>query len=438
MLYRKIAEKIEDHLKSIDKPILLVTGARQVGKSYIIRYVCKKLYKNYIEINMLEDFISEQRFLNIRSIEDFYLQVSAKYGHLLDKKENTVIFIDEIQTYPQLLTLLKFLKQDDKYTYIASGSLLGVTLKQTTSIPIGSIKLLEMYPLDFEEFLFANGSNQNYINYLKEMFLSKKSLSDDEHNRLLTLFRKYLLVGGLPQVVQEYIDTKNIYKVRSLQTEIHFFYSVDASKYDDERKLKIKRIYDSIQSNMENKKKRVTIKDIEGKKGKTFSDYQDEFDYLISSGITLDVLAVSNPTFPLIQSESKNLLKLYFNDVGIFTNILYSTNIDAILNDQTSVNLGAVYENVIACELKAHGHKLYYYDNRNKGEVDYLIDDYNSLSTLPIEVKSGKDYYIHSALNNLLSSSEYHIKRGLVLSNSGKIFTDGKIEYYPIYFAMFL
>ena len=189
---------------------------------------------------------------------------------------------------------------------------------------------------------------------------------------------------------------------------------------------------------MENKKKRVVAQSIEEKKGKTFADYQDEFEYLISAGIALNVQAISNPVFPLIESSGKNLSKLYLNDVGILTGILYGNNIRAILDDERSINLGSVYESVVASELAAHGHKLFYYDNRSKGEVDYLIDDYDSLSAVPIEVKSGKDYTVHSALNNFVKNEDYHIKKAFVVSNERTIKADGKITYLPIYYVMFL
>ena len=438
MLYRKIESLIEEHLKSGSSKILLVDGARQVGKTYIIRHVGEKMFSNFIELNMVEDSLGARLFAETKSVEDFYLQVSMLYGDKLKEKENTLVFIDEIQVYPHLLTLLKFLSQDDKFTYIASGSLLGVTLSETTSIPMGSIRKIRMFPLDFEEFLYANGMNDLVISSMRKKFERMEALDEPMHNKMMDLFRKYLLVGGLPDAVNVYIETKNIQRVREIQNEIHDYYASDASKYDSERKLKIRRVYDLIPSNMENKKKRVVAQSIEEKKGKTFTDYQDEFEYLISSGITLNVQAISNPVFPLIESSGKNLLKLYLNDVGILTGILYGNNIRAILDDERSINLGSVYETVVASELAAHGHKLFYYDNRNKGEVDYLIDDYDSLSAVPIEVKSGKDYSVHSALNNFVKNEDYHIKKALVVSNERLIKTDGKITYLPIYFVMFL
>ena len=438
MLKRKIADLIEQHFRSGSERILLIDGARQVGKTYIIRYVGNKLFTNFIEINMLEDSVGSKLFESATTVDDFYLRVSMIDGNKMGKAEDTLIFIDEIQAYPHLLTLLKFLRDDNRFTYIASGSLLGVTLSETTSIPMGSIRKVRMFPLDFEEFLYANGMNEFAINALQKKYEAQESLDEATHGKMMGFFRRYLLVGGLPSAVNAYLETKNIQAVREIQREIHEYYAADASKYDAERRLKIRRIYDQIPSNLENKKKRVVAQRIEDKKGSTFANYEDEFEYLISSGIALNVQAISTPTFPLIESSGKNLLKLYLNDAGILTAILYGNNIRAILDDERSINLGSVYESVVASELIAHGYDLYYYDNRSKGEVDFLIDDYNSLSAVPIEVKSGKDYTVHSALNTFVKNDDYHVKKAIVLSNAREIRTNGKVVYLPIYDVMFL
>ena len=437
MLIRKIESLIREHLKSSSNKVLLIDGARQVGKTYIIRYVGEELYKNFIEINMIEDSLKDRLFEGVKTVEDFYFQVSMLAGNKMGQKEDTLIFIDEIQAYPHLLTLLKFLLQDGRFTFIASGSLLGVTLSQTTSIPMGSIRKVRMFPLDFEEFLYANGFNEMTISFLRKKYENEEALDEAAHNKVMELFRKYLLVGGLPEAVNSYIQNQNIVLVREIQNEIREYYATDASKYDEENKLKIRRIYDMLPSNMENKKKRIVAKNIENKKGKTFNDYSDEFEYLISAGIALNVQAISNPSFPLVQSSSKNLLKLYLNDVGILTSILYGNNIRAVLDDERSINLGSVYETVVASELIAHGYKLFYYDNRDKGEVDYLIDDYDSLSVVPVEVKSGKDYTVHSALSNFTKNEAYNLKKAYVLSNEREVIKKDKIIYMPIYYVMF-
>jgi len=436
MLYRKCEARIEQHLLSDSNKILLVDGARQIGKTYIIRHVGKRLFENFVEINFMTDAVGRRQFANIRSVEDFYVQIGANFGNKLKDKTRTLIFLDEIQTYPDFLTLLKFLKDDDRYTYICSGSLLSVALMQTPSIPIGSIETFEMYPLDFEEFLIANGFNNEVLAYMREQFEQRLALNDALHSRVMALFREYLLTGGLPDAVNSFLADRNIVKVRRIQAEIHKYYKADAARYDLVNRLKIQKVFDLIPSCLENKKKRIIVKDIEGKAGKQFSDYESEFEYLTHAGVALDVKAISNPKFPLIESTQKNLLKLYLNDVGILTNILYRNNINPILNDERSINLGAVYETVVAQELKAHGHNLYYYDNKQRGEVDFLIDDYNALSAVPIEVKSGRDFKIHSAISQLTKNIDYHIGYGVVLSNSGTVEIKGSILYLPVYYAM--
>ena len=438
MLKRKIEKTINEHLASKSREALLIDGARQVGKTFIIRAVAKEIFPNFIEVNILEDSLKEQLFKEVRTTEDFYFQLSLIAGNKMGNAKDTIVFIDEIQEYPHLLTLLKFLVDEGRFSYIASGSQLGIALSQTNSIPMGAIKKVRMFPLDFEEFLIANGVGEQAVLQMQKKYEKDAPLSISTHKKIMDLFRKYLLIGGLPAVVNAYVENKNMMQVRDIQDKIHEYYGIDASKYDKQNKLVIRKIYDMIVSNMENKKKRIVAKNIEDKKGKTFNSYQNEFEYLTSSGIATAVQAVSNPTFPLIETGEKNLIKLYLNDVGILTQKLFALNVDAVLKDVRSINLGAVYETVIANELAAHGHNLFYYDNRNKGEVDFLIDDYESLSVLPIEVKSGRDYSIHSALNNLLKNDGYAVKKAHVLSNEREVKQKGNITYLPIYYVMFL
>ena len=296
-----------------------------------------------------------------------------------------------------------------------------------------------MTQLDFEEFLIANDFGEFAISSIKEKFQKKESLDEASHKRLMDLFKRYLLVGGMPDAVNEYLKSRNIVKVREVQNSIKSLYATDASKYehDNGKNLLIRRIYDMLPSQMENKKKRIVAKNIQGQKGDRFNRYQDEFEYLVSSGIAININAISNPHYPLVESAQKNLLKLYLNDVGLLTAQLYHNNLQPVLNDEKSINLGGVYENAVAQELNAHGYRLFYYDNRQKGEVDFLVDDYYNLTPLPIEVKSGKDYTIHSALNNLLSTKDYNIKSGVVLSNAREVRQVNNITYMPIYYVMF-
>lgn len=440
MLYRRIKKDIEEYLRSEDDRIMILEGARQIGKSFIIREVGKRLYDNFIEINFAEDDEGAKMFKEIGTTEGFYFTLSSAYGEKLDRYENTLVFLDEIQHYPQYLTLLKFFREDRRFRFIASGSLLGITLRETTSIPVGSIIRKNMYQLDFEEFLIANGFGQEALNTLRTKMMNKESLDESLHDYIMNLFRRYLLVGGLPAAVNEYLDSHNIVKVRDVQENIRSLYEADATKYekDSSRTLLIRRIYNMIPSQLENKKKRIVVKDIQNKIGDRFDNYREEFEYLISSGTALEVSAISNPKYPLAESAQKNLMKLYLNDVGLLTLLLYKNNIRPVIADEDSVNLGSVYESVVAQELRAHGHKLFYYDNKQRGEVDFLIDDYSSTTILPIEVKSGKDYTRHSALNNLLKVRDYNIASGLVLSNSREIKTVGNVTYMPVYYVMFI
>ncbi len=439
MLQRKFTTELSRFLQEEPDKIMLVNGARQIGKSYLIRYVSQQQFAHYIEINLQADKEGPRTFANIHSVQDFYVQLGIYAGQDLGNREDTIVFLDEIQAYPHLLTLLKFLNQDARYRYIASGSQLGIALKMTPSTPMGSIAIKQMYPLDFEEFLWAMGANSESVSAVRSQFEKREMLNESLHDYLLRMFRYYLIVGGMPEAVNQFVLDQNIAKVRAIQKDIIELYRVDASQYDEERKLKIRIIYDLIPSLLENKKKRVVYRDIEQSKSKRYEHYEEEFDYLTASGVAMAVRAISNPHFPLKESEQKNLLKLYINDVGLLTNLLYGMNANAILEDVKSINLGTVYESAVAQELHAHGCPLFYYDNKKLGEVDFIIDDYTNLSVLPIEVKSGKDYYVHSALDKFISNKDYSVKDAIVLCNKREVKTDKNgVTHMPVYYSMFI
>ena len=438
MLERKFTPFLEHFLREDTDKILLVNGARQIGKSYLIRHVGRKLFPNFVEINLKEDFEGERVFADVHTTDDLYMRLSNFYSSPLGDRTDTLVFLDEIQSYPHLMTMLKFLNQECRYRFVASGSQLGVALSQTPSVPIGSVTLKQMFPLDFEEFLWATGIGRDWVENIREHFLAERALDESTHNLLLRRFQYYLLVGGLPEAVNNYLEDRNMVRVRQTHRDIYDLYRIDASQYDEDHKLKIRKIYDLIPSNLENRKKRIVYKNIEGKKGKTFTDYADEFEYLTNSGVALEVSAISNPRFPLVESDQKKLVKLYLNDVGLLTDLLYGLNVNAVLQDIRSINLGTVYESVVAQELATHGIRLHYYDNKKRGEVDFLIDDYDCLTVLPLEIKSGKDYTEHSALTNFLETPDYGIDRAIVFSNERKVFKKKGVTYLPIYYCMFL
>ena len=438
MFHRKIENKLFEYYSDPNAKIIVIDGARQIGKSFIVRETASKHFSNYIEINLKSDFEGDQIFSNVKKTKDFYLQVSALYGDKLNTIEDTIIFLDEIQVYPHLLTMLKDLKLENRYRFIASGSLLGVTL-QHTFIPMGSIEEVKMYPMDFEEFLYANKVGKDVIDYLKDCYKNLEEVSDGIHKIILEKFREYLITGGLPDSVTEFVINKNVFKTRENQSLTYTYYKDDASKYDKEHALKIRRIYDLMPSYMENKVKRIQFKQIENISDSNLLKYQDEFDYLLNSGCALGVKAISNPKFPLIESSSKNLIKLYFNDVGILSNILFKNNISAILNQDKGLNLGSIYETVSAMELIAHGHELYYFDSKKVGEVDFLINDYDNLSVLPIEIKSGKDKYEFRAIPKLVNKEgNYKLNKGYIITNQNICKMENDLYTFPIYMIMFV
>ena len=436
MFYRKIEERINRYYADKNAKILVIDGARQIGKSFIIRETGKKFFKHFVEINLKDDSEGDRLFENVRTTEDFYLQVSALYGNNLGDVSDTMIFLDEIQVYPHLLTMLKPLRADARYRYICSGSLLGITL-QHTFIPMGSIDEVKMFPMDFEEFLLANNVGKDVISYLRKCFAGQTPPSEGIHKTILGLFKRYLLSGGLPDSVKAFVEAKNVYTMRENQALTYKYYSDDAAKYDKEHSLKIRRIYDYLSSYMENKVKRIQFKKIEDAPKASMGRYQDEFDYLLSSGCVLGAKAISNPVFPLCESASKNLIKLYYNDVGLLTNLLYKNNIDAVLNKDSGVNLGSVYETACAMELSAHGHDLYYFDSKKVGGVDFLINDYENTSILPIEIKSGNDQNNFRAIPKLVKEP-YNLQKGYIFGNENGISSKSNLVTFPIYMIMFL
>ena len=340
--------------------------------------------------------------VSAKSARDFHLALSSKYGNMLGNVKDTLVFLDDVQFYPHLLTLLKDLKKNGRFRCIASGSLLGITLKHVF-IPMGSIDEVKMFPLDFEEFLWANGVGDDVVAYLRDCFENIKEVNGTIHEQI---FR---------------------------------YYKDDCSRYDLQYKLMISRIYDGLISNMQNKVNRVQFKKVEGLSNANVERYADEFDYLVSSGISISVRAVSNPVFPLSQSSSKDLLKLYYDDVGLLTNLLFKNNIGAILNNDKGLNLGSVYETAVATELAAHGHDAYYFDSKKTGEVDFLINDYNRLCVLPIEVKSGNDQNNFRAIPKLVDdASRYRMPIGYVFGNKNVLLRQGNLITLPIYMIMFV
>lgn len=369
---RKIKDKISRFLREESKKALLVTGARQIGKTYIIRECLKEQFSSIVEINFVENEAAKRIFAEFKDTRDILLRLSAVADQPLVKGE-TVIFLDEVQECKEIVTAIKFLVEEGSYRYVMSGSLLGVELKDIRSVPVGYMNVMEMYPMDFEEFCMAN---------------QVEPVDDLIHDKMMELFRLYLIVGGMPAVVQKYIDTNNLKHVIELQKEILAQYKKDIAKYDPDNKLYLEDIFNLIPSELNNKNKRFIMKKLN--ENFKFSRYENSFIWLKDAGVALPTYCASEPTVPLLLSKATNLFKLFASDVGLLA-AMYADGIQMkILMNEMNMNYGAIYENVVAQELKCHGFDLYYYNNNRLGELDFLVEYQGKV--LPIEVKSGKDY----------------------------------------------
>ena len=436
MITRKADELIR-HFLLHDSRALLVTGARQVGKTYAIRRAGKECFENFVEINFIERPEAVELFSEPTGTKDLLLRLSAFAKKSLVPGK-TLIFFDEVQECKELVTAIKFLVDEGNYHYVMSGSLLGVELNDLRSVPVGYINEIEMYPLDLLEFFEAIGIGAEVINHLRMCFENKTPVDEFIHQRMLEALRLYLIVGGMPAVVQKYLDTNNLRQVYEEQWGIMRTYKRDITKYDPDHKLQIEEIYDLIPSELNAKTKRFILKKLNEKA--RFSKYEDSFLWLKDAGVAIPVYNVEEPQPPLLLNKQRNLFKLFLNDVGLLA-AMYGGNIQIrLLSKDPNINFGAIFENLVAQELYAHGfaketHSLYYFNSKKQGEVDFMVEYDNNV--LPIEVKSGKDYERHNALNNIMGSKEYNIPYALVFCQEN-VCQKGKNVYYPIYMIPFV
>lgn len=431
MIKRKIENRIHEFYKK-DKKALLITGARQVGKTYIIREVGKADFESFIEINFLENRTAQSLFENARSSADILLRISAITDQPLIPGK-TLIFFDEVQECKEIVTAIKFLVDEGSYRYILSGSLLGVDLKNIRSAPVGYMDIFEMYPLDFEEFALASGVSEHVIDSLRNSFSSYTPVDAIVHEKMMDLFRLYLIVGGMPSVVARYLATNNLQEVTQEQRAILALYRQDIAKYDPNNKLYLEDIFALIPSELNSKNKRFILKNLN--ENFKFSRYQNSFLWLKNAGVALPTFCVTEPTVPLMLNKSANLFKLFLSDVGLLAS-MYMDGIQLkLLNREKDINFGSIYENAAAQELKAHGYDLYYFNSKKQGKLDFVIE--RGGDVLPIEIKSGKDYQRHAALDNVMGNKDYAIPVAFVFQNDN-VSVNGRIVYLPIYMLMFL
>ncbi len=432
MLTRKIEKDISHWIENSSKA-LLVYGVRQAGKTFIIRKCLKEAGCNYVEFNLIRQPKIVEILTRATDVDDLIMKLSLFSEKRITPGE-TIIFFDEIQRYKEIVTKIKFLVDDKRFRYILSGSLLGIEITNLKSAPVGYLQTLTMYPLDFQEFLQIFNVDEKILHNLKSAYISKTPVDELVHKKLIDIFNLYLIVGGMPAAVEKYRLTSNIDDVIDEHKSIIEQYKLDFTQYEEEnRKLLITRIYELIPAELNEKNKRFNVADLN--KNIRYDRVENSFTWLLKAGVSLAALNTTEPTVPLMLNEKSSLFKMFLSDVGLLTTIYGKPCKLKIVNNEGGINKGAVYENVVAQELYAHGYSLYYYNSKKKGELDFVIEHKGHV--LPIEVKSGKDYERHSALNNVMDVHEYGIEEALVLSNSN-VKTRGKFTYLPMYMLMFL
>ena len=432
MLKRKIEKDIVHWIENSDRA-LLVYGVRQAGKTFIIRKCLSEAGCDYIEFNLIRQPEIVDILKGATDVDNLILKLSL-YSNKKIVVGKTFFFFDEIQKYKEIVTKIKFLVDDKRYRYILSGSLLGVEIVNLKSAPVGYLKTINMYPLDFEEFLQVFNVDDHILDILKNAFVSKTPVDEMIHRKIMEMFNLYLIIGGMPAAVDIYQNTGNIDDVMDEHRSIIEQYKLDFTQYEEEnRRLIITRIFELIPAELNEKNKRFKIGDV--KDGLRYDRVEDSFTWLWKAGVALGVFNTTEPTVPLMLNEKSTLFKMFLSDVGLLTTIYGKSCKLKIVNGDKDINKGAVYENVVAQELHAHGYFLYYYNSKKMGELDFVIEHNGQI--LPIEVKSGKNYEKHSALDNVMAVKEYDIEEAYIFTNDN-VKTDGKLTYLPIYMSMFL
>lgn len=434
MINRKAYQFLREFFTN-EKRALLVTGARQVGKTFAVRKIGKEVFEQVVEINFIEQPDAVELFSHPKSAAELLMRISAFTRKKLVSGK-TLIFFDEVQECDEMVTAIKFLVDEGSYRYVMSGSLLGVELKDLRSVPVGYMGELEMYPLDLEEFAKALGVGEEVMGHLKECYENQSPVDEFIHKKMLELVTLYMIVGGMPSAVQKYLDTNNLRNVLNEQRDIIRTYKRDITKYEKERKLQIEEIYNLIPAELNAKNKRFVLKELSEKA--RFARYESGFLWLKDAGVAIPTYNIEAPKIPLLLNKQRNLFKLFLNDVGLLA-AMYGGDIQVRLLSGLNVNYGAAFENLVAQELYAHGfatdHDLFYFNSKKQGELDFVVEYQGEV--LPIEVKSGKAYERHRALSNIMDNEEYAIPKAFVFCQEN-IQVKNRLVYLPIYMLMFL
>lgn len=430
MLQRKAYRQLQGWKTNKTNESLLVCGARQVGKTTLIRRFAADNYDSFAEINFLDNHAAIETVSQARDAADLLFRLTVVARRRL-VPGRSLIFLDEVQACGDLITWVKFLKEQSSYDFVLSGSLLGLDAFNVRSVPVGFLQTLTMYPLDFDEFCLANGIPATALDSVRTSFADRAPVPDFLHAQLVDLYYRYLLVGGMPAAVQSYVTHNDMQQVRATHRNLIDTYEADISQYvaDKVEARQIKTVYEAIpgQLNSENKRFKYTRLS----KTARFANMETAFDWLASAGVALPVSRVTDIAYPLGLSENRNQFKLFMNDVGLLTSRLMGNADLDILNRRDTINFGSIYENVAAQELLSRGFGLHYYNAAKVGEVDFVVQTHRG-EVLLCEIKSGKDYRRHSALNNLMAASEADNVKAYVFCN-GNVQVEGNVTYLPIY-----
>lgn len=432
MLYRKAYDKLLEWKRQPNKKALCVMGARQIGKTTVIRQFGEDQYECFVELNFITDTDAQKIFAGTLDANTIITNLTA-YTRKPMIPGKTLVLLDEIQACPDARTAIKFLVEDGRFDYIESGSLLGVKYKEVRSYPVGFEEPYQMYPMDLEEYLWANGVQKSTIRYLKDCYENGNPVTDAVHQTMCKLFYSYIVVGGMPDVVQTYVDTHDIAQVIARQTEILELYRLDIGQYaQGNDKIKIRAIFDSIPAQLNEKNRRFILVAI-NPKGRQ-ERYADSFNWLADAGVALPCYNVEEPKPPLRLNEKHNLFKLFMGDTGLLCAACMENVQFGILNGELQINMGSILENLIAQQLKCNGFYLNYFDGKRTGEIDFVIQ--NGMGIELVEAKSGNDYKVHSALNKIRKVEGWRFNKASVFCK-GNVESENGVWYYPWYMIMF-
>ncbi len=433
MLYRKAYDKLLEWKQQPKRKALCIMGARQIGKTTVIRQFGKDQYECFVEINFVTDPEAGQIFAGSLDANTIITNLTA-YTRKPMVPGKTLVLLDEIQACPNARTAIKFLVEDGRFDYIESGSLLGVKHKEVRSYPVGFEELYQMYPMDLEEYLWANGVQKSTIDYLRKCFDKKEPVTEAVHQTLCKLFYTYIVVGGMPDVVQTYVDTHDIAQVIARQREILELYRLDIAQYaQGNDKIKIRSIFDSIPAQLNDKNRRFILNSVAPTARQ--ERYADSFNWLADAGVALPCYNVTEPQPPLSLNEKRNLFKLFMGDTGLLCVACMENVQFGILNGDLQINMGSILENTIAQQLKSNGFSLNYFDGKKTGEIDFVIQ--NGMGVDLLEVKSGNDYRSHPAMDKIRKVEGWQFGNAVVLCKDNVMQEDG-LQYYPWYMVMFM